>query len=263
MLNGNQLGEDCIFKLKDGFQSNPDALGSFSEDEGDDDEEEEEGDEDASDEDDETDVSHENGEDVSENYGASDDENYTGEEEDADGVNYVTALSQSHTSNANDNSFHSNKSVSFIGEETRPNTVETFFNTPNPTAKMLADIPATEKLEAFRNFLSTFKENDYLTALVFTTLKCAALANESKEALDIAVALYKDAFDYAVSTRQVSRVKNFFLIQLGLLKCESKEFKPAYNLQSCRYALKETISKHNTIADDFKSTFNLFLERFE
>lgn len=57
-------------------------------------------------------------------------------------------------------------------------------------------------------------------------------------------------------------MKNFFLIQLGLLKNEDKAFLPAYDLAACRSAVKHAI-KLNTFSAEVASTFELFLERFQ
>lgn len=59
----------------------------------------------------------------------------------------------------------------------------------------------------------------------------------------------------------MSRVNNFFLIQLGLLKHEDKEFKPTYNLGACRSAMKHAIDT-KTFPDDVSNMFSFFLERF-
>lgn len=263
-LGGNQFGEECCESLQDMMigHTNPNALGSLSDDEydGDDDYNDENDDDDndgqeeevSNDEDDETDV---------EQYTVESDEDEEDDGEEA-GDNYVTALNEKSLNTTIDQFLNSSsKSISFAGEQSRPNTVETFCNTPNPSLQMFNALEETDKIEAFRNYLKELKDDDYLIALVFTTLKCAALSEESNEALDVAIELYKDAFDYAVSTRQVSRVKNFFLIQLGLLKCEDKKFSPSYNMKSCRNALKETMTKH-TFPEDITKTFDLFLERF-
>ena len=97
--------------------------------------------------------------------------------------------------------------------------------------------------------------------MVFAVLKVSAISQQSKDALEVATALYKDCFDFAQSTTQLKRVNNFFLTQLGLLKNEDKAFVPTYDLKACRGAAQHAI-KTNTFPADVASTFNLFLEQF-
>lgn len=40
--------------------------------------------------------------------------------------------------------------------------------------------------------------------LVFSIMKCSAISKESNDALDVAQALYKECYDYAVKTDQVN-----------------------------------------------------------
>jgi hypothetical protein len=47
--------------------------------------------------------------------------------------------------------------------------------------------------------------SDYFVCLVFTILKCSELSEKSTDALNLAEALYKDAFDYAKNNNRVSR----------------------------------------------------------
>lgn len=61
---------------------------------------------------------------------------------------------------------------------------------------------------------------------------------------------------------KVATVNNWFLIQLGLLKSEDKQFKPSYNLTACRSALQHAIDS-KTFSDDVQQTFNLFLSQFK
>lgn len=57
--------------------------------------------------------------------------------------------------------------------------------------------------------------------------------------------------------QQIKSIRNFFLIQLGLLKSEDK-FQPKYNMDSCRLALASAI-KVNSLPEDEKSIFEHFL----
>lgn len=56
-------------------------------------------------------------------------------------------------------------------------------------------------------------------------------------------------------------MNNFFLIQLGLLKHEDKEFRPAYDLTACRSALRHTIDT-KVLPEDVSNMMSFFLERF-
>jgi Ran GTPase-activating protein 1 len=61
-----------------------------------------------------------------------------------------------------------------------------------------------------------------------------------------------------MSILQLKSVRNFFLIQLGLLKTEEKKFKPTFDVKSCRTALESAI-KNNSIPDEEKTIFECFL----
>lgn len=101
-------------------------------------------------------------------------------------------------------SIHDNSSVYFDGEESRPVCVETFCCTPNPSVEMFTAIKDNDKVSAFRNYLSTVAEPDYLMYLAFAVLKLSAISKDCDEALDVSQALFKDCFDYAVTTNQVN-----------------------------------------------------------
>lgn len=88
-------------------------------------------------------------------------------------------------------------------------------------------------------------------------MKFAALSKESNEALDLAKAFFDDCFKYAAEKSQTNRVKNFFLIQTGLLKSEDK-FVPHFDLESSRYAIEESL-KIDSIPQEIKETFKTFL----
>ncbi|XP_055855857.1 ran GTPase-activating protein [Episyrphus balteatus] len=268
-LDTNKFGYDCIDEIKETMAKICPScvVGSFDDDEGDsdvDDEDDEDGDED--DDGEEEEEENEDGDHHNDTTEDADEENdIYGEEYGNDSAavdNYVTAVFNKSNDDTAEGSFLSNTSVTYEGETPRPNTVETFCNTPNPSLKMFESIEDTNKLEAFRDYLKGFKCDNYLIMLTFTALKCAALSKVSQEALDISVALYADSFAYAQEVDQVTRVMNFFLIQLGLLKSEQKEFKPAYNLKGCRYAFRETL-KQKELPIEVKQTFTLFLDRFD
>lgn len=219
-----------------------DALGELDEDDSDNknaddvDENDEEYDDDDDDEDDE--------------YGDSDTQDVGDEEYDGSTVEFnLNDLSQSF---ANDSL--TNESQSFT-------SIESFCDTPKPTAAQFQAIPEPDKVRAFRQYLASLDESDYLIYLAFTILKCAAISNLCPEALVVSDALFKDCFEFARTTSQVSRVKTFFLTQLGLLLNEDKSFKPQYDKVACRTAVRHSI-RQKTFSDDVASVFELFLERF-
>uniref|UniRef100_T1GUW7 Uncharacterized protein n=1 Tax=Megaselia scalaris TaxID=36166 RepID=T1GUW7_MEGSC len=139
-----------------------------------------------------------------------------------------------------------------------PATVDTFFNTPHPSLELFNKLADTNKLDAFKKLLDCYEGEDYLIGLVFLTMKFAALSKESKEALELAKSFFDECFKYATEKSQTNRVKNFFLIQMGLLKSEDKKFVPHFNVESSRFAIEESL-KTETIPQDIKDTFKTFL----
>lgn len=93
-------------------------------------------------------------------------------------------------------------------------------------------------------------------------MKLSSLANSNSEAQTVAIELYKDCFEYARKTNQTARVYRFLLIQLGLLKCEDKTFKPAYDLTACRSTLQQAI-KANVIPNEAADILNCFLNEIK
>lgn len=212
---------------------------------------------------DEDDSDNENADDVDENdeeyddddeeddYGDSDTQDM-GDEEEYEGSTVefnLNDLSQSFANDTTNNESQSNVSI------------ESFFDNQRPTAAMFQAIPDADKVAAFRQYLAELEESDYLVYLAFTILKCAAISNICPEALDVSDALFKDCFEFAGKTSQVSRVKTFFLTQLGLLLNEDKSFKPVYDKVACRAAVQHSIQR-KTFTGDVASMFELFLERF-
>lgn len=196
-------------------------------------------DEDTYDEDDENDE-----------YGDSDTQDVDDEEYDGSTVEFnLNDLSQSFV---NDSLHNNSRSV---------HTIESFCDTPKPTASMFEAIEDTDKVNAFRQFLAGLDESDYLVYLTFTILKCAALSNLCPDALTVSDALFKDCFEYARKTSQLGRVNTFFLTQLGLLLNEDKAFKPVYDKAACRSAVLHSI-RQKTFGVDVASMFEIFLERF-
>lgn len=119
---------------------------------------------------------------------------------------------------------------------------------------------------------------------MFAILKLSALATVSKEASSLSVELYKDCYAHAEKTNQVrniyekmhlirfqfmliywkllslqvTRVNDFFLTQLGLIKSEDKTFKPAYDISSCRFGLQQAIEA-NAFSDSIRAMYSVFL----
>lgn len=69
-------------------------------------------------------------------------------------------------------------------------------------------------------------------------------------------------YDYAKKHDRLQSVRNFFAIQLGLLKSEDKKFRPRYNVHGCRYALK-TVLAQNIIPDDEKNILQFLLQQHQ
>lgn len=198
---------------------------------------------------DENDEEYDDDDDEDDEYGDSDTQDVGDEEYEGSTVEFnLNDLSQS----------FANDSLNLDSQSYSP--VESFCETIKPTAAMFAAIPETDKVKAFRQYLASLDESDYLIYLTFTILKCASLSNLSPEALAVSDALFRDCFEFAAKTSQVSRVKTFFLTQLGLLLNEDKTFKPVYDKTACRSALQHSI-RQKTFSSDVASMFELFLGR--
>lgn len=148
-----------------------------------------------------------------------------------------------------------------VGDELEhpENSAEAFINAQHPSESMFANIADTDKTAAIRDYLKTIPEEHYLAYLVFTILKCAELSEKSSEALAVAEQLFKDVFDFAKQNNRLTAVRNFFLVQLGLLKSEDKSFKPKYNIQGCRHALRTVLQK-GIIPDEEKNIYQFLLD---
>jgi len=107
-----------------------------------------------------------------------------------------------------------------------------------------------------------FTDDNHLLLLIFTTLKCAHLSKTSKPALELAISLYQATFEYAIKTKQETRVLDYYLKQLGLLRSE-EHFKSDYDVKSCRYALREALTKQQFANENIKNTFQLFLDKLD
>lgn len=153
-------------------------------------------------------------------------------------------------------------SICHTGDIDRPNTIETFCNTPCPSEGMFTALPDADKVTAFQAYLKTIDEKEYLTHTAFAILKLSAIGASNEEATKVALALYKECYAHATRTNQVMRVNNFFLTQLGLLKAEDRSFQPVYNLKACRGVIQTAISQQ-ALPTEATSMFNLFLEQFK
>lgn len=136
--------------------------------------------------------------------------------------------------------------------------VAVFCNDKAPTIEKFQQIKIDDKTKAFKEFLSNAPEEDYLTHLVYTILKLASIGEQSSEAQKLTLELFKVTFEYAKEKDRLRSVRNFFLIQLGLLKAEEKNFTPKYNVKSCRSALESAI-KENPLPEEEKSIYEVFL----
>lgn len=58
---------------------------------------------------------------------------------------------------------------------------------------------------------------------------------------------------------QIKSIRNFFLVQLRLLKCEDSKFKPVYDVEACRFSLENAITKKN-IPEEDGNMFKIFLD---
>lgn len=135
--------------------------------------------------------------------------------------------------------------------------IAVFCNEKNPSLEKFQEIKDDDKVKAFKDYLSNAPPEDYLTHLVFTILKLSSL-EQSNDAQKLALELFKETFEYAKENDRMRSVRNFFLIQLGLLKAEEKNFKPKYNIKSCRSALESAI-KENQLPEEEKSIYEVFL----
>uniref|UniRef100_A0A182JSD5 Uncharacterized protein n=1 Tax=Anopheles christyi TaxID=43041 RepID=A0A182JSD5_9DIPT len=262
VLNENQFGDECCKQLKelmhnyerDGVmelkEDAGDKEGEEEEEEDDDEgeEEEEEDDEDEEDDDDETADENEDVDETGEGY----DE---GEEEDEE----EALLTRMKLHSTKTNGDHDASTVSIDLDTTLPNTVDSFIRQHYPSETMFQSLPDQDKVAAFRDYLKAIPQEDYLVHTAFTILKCSDLCESQPEALDVALALYKDAFEFARTNKRLKSLRNFILIQLGLLKSEDRSFRPNYSVQQCQRALRDAI-KQNLIPEEETNIFKTFLD---
>jgi len=250
-LNGNMFGSEGREQISETL-TRIDKVNSLLELVDDESDDEEDGDEDGS--------GGEDTEDYDEDEEGEEEEE-TVEEEEEDEIEYVggSVAIDSSFKNTLDNS--ADLSHISVGDDLDhpANTAEAFINAQHPSETMFTNIAETDKASAIRQYLKTIPDEHYLAYLVFTILKCAELSEKSTEALMVAEELFKDVFEYAQKSNRLQSVRNFFLVQLGLLKSEDKSFKPKYNISGCRHALRSVLQK-NIIPDDEKNIYQFLLD---
>ncbi|KAH8413027.1 hypothetical protein KR009_007450 [Drosophila setifemur] len=265
-IDGNCFGHDGCEQVIEEMSKLPNAaaLQPFEEDTSEDDEdgsgEEEDGDDqdEYDDEDAEEYDEHEHANDTTEE--ADEDEEEYAEQTAYDTCNAYTTKTFNETINSQigDSTFGvANKTTS------QTCTPEEFCLSQKPCSQHQFDsLDADNKLQALQGIINQFTDDNHLLLLVFTTLKCAHLSQSSKPALELAVSLFQATFEYALKTKQETRVLNYVLKQLGLLRCE-EPFKSDYDVKNCRFALREALNKPQFANDNIKNTFKVFLERID
>uniref|UniRef100_A0A182PCP0 Uncharacterized protein n=1 Tax=Anopheles epiroticus TaxID=199890 RepID=A0A182PCP0_9DIPT len=265
VLNGNHFGDECCDQLKELMQNyERDGVMELEEDAGDVEDEEEDEEEDDGEEEEEEDDEDEDGSDEEEDEDEEVDETVEGydegeEEEDAEEALLTRMKQHSMKTNGDGNNGHDVSTVSIDLDTTLPNTVDSFIRQHFPSETMFQSLPDKDKVAAFREYLNAIPKEDYLVHTAFTILKCSDLCESQPEALDVALALYKDAFAFAKTNKRLKSLRNFILIQLGLLKSEDHSFRPNYNVQMCRRALRDAI-KQNLIPEEESNMFKTFLD---
>ncbi|XP_035907173.1 ran GTPase-activating protein [Anopheles stephensi] len=264
VLNGNQFGEECCEQLTELMQDyERKGVLELDEDAGDVEEEEEEEDEDEEDEEDEEEEEEGSDEEDEETVDQEDDEEDTDEREEDDAEEaLLSRLKQRNqqTNGAGNDTALDATTVSIDLDATLPNTVDSFIRQHYPSETMFQSLPDTDKVAAFRDYLNAIPKDDYLVHTAFTIVKCSELCDSQPEALDVALALYKDAFEFAQANKRLKSLRDFILIQLGLLKPEDRSFRLNYNVQTCQRALRAAIEK-KLIPKEETEIFETFLNR--
>lgn len=295
VLNGNQFGQDCreqIWEKLDimGRLHGLDALDDDDSDNEADDESEYDDEDDGNDDEDDEDDDDEDEEEEDDAYGESETDE-AGDDRQYDISAYATAAAAASASgrthdqtvnysfdlNSTSGGF-GNNTTAFLGGSTNTSAifngtldnsvttgdtpVETFCLTAHPNAALFTEITETDKVLAFRQYLAGIQPaSDYLLNAVFAVLKCSAISKLCPAALAVSTALYDDCFAHAHRTGQVARVQTFFLTQLGLVRMEDRQWRPAYDVGACRAAVRHAIVA-GVLGGDVASAFELFLERF-
>ncbi|XP_062548834.1 ran GTPase-activating protein-like [Armigeres subalbatus] len=253
-LDGNHFGFECREQLREILvqYDRIDAFGTLDEDDSECEEEEDEDDEDIDEEEDEEDQNEE----CEETEG---DESEVGESDQTEPEEFQQSPKETDEPVIRNLLVENNNASTIDLDQSLPNTVEAYCQTHYPSETMFNSLEETNKAEAFKEYLKSLPDEDYLVYLAFTILKLSEISEKSKEALEVSESLFADAYEYAKSNNRLKSLRDFLLIQLGLLKCEDRTFKPAYNTQGCRHALKNAIKK-NIVPEEEQSFFNVFLE---
>ncbi|XP_037708112.1 ran GTPase-activating protein isoform X1 [Drosophila subpulchrella] len=259
-LDGNCFGEEGAEQIINEMNQLPTAaaLQPFEENNSEEEEsgeEEEEGDYDEDEDYDE----HEHANDTTEEADEDDEEYNTQAEETA----YVTTNAYT-TKLFNDTNLNASDTFAVTGKTIiQKCTPEEFCLSQTPCSQEQFDsLDQDNKFEALQSIVNQFTGDNHLLLLVFTTLKCAHLSQSSKAALDLAVSLYQATFDYAIKTKQETRVLNYVLMQLRLLRCE-EPFKSDYDVKGCRFALREALKQPKFANDNIKNSFKNFLDKVD
>ncbi|KAH8244799.1 hypothetical protein KR032_000474 [Drosophila birchii] len=269
-IDGNCFGQEGCEQIKAEMAKleNAAALQPFVEDASEDEDGEDESDDEDNGDDDQEDEEYdeEEGEDYDEHEHANDTTEEADEEDEeyanaAEETAYVTTnpyatkfFNETTNSAASDTFSVANKTINSNF------TAEKFCLSQKPCSQEQFDsLDSDNKLQDLQGILNQFNDDNHLLLLVFTTLKCAHLSQSSKAALELAVSLYQLTFDYAIKTKQETRVTNYVLKQLCLLRCE-EPFKSDYNIKSCRFALSEALRSPKFANDNIKNTFKMYLD---
>ncbi|KAK9880645.1 hypothetical protein WA026_011884 [Henosepilachna vigintioctopunctata] len=105
--------------------------------------------------------------------------------------------------------------------------------------------------------------NEYIQIL----MKVSALYGSKKEmirnfALDVTESLYKNLFTWAALKNNASYVFNVIFVNLGLIKCEDKKFKPSWDCKACQNALK-ALKNNDGVPQTIKNILDVFFAHTE
>lgn len=144
-----QFGSECRDQILESMMQfeKSDALGPLDEDDSDAEDEE------VDDEHDESVDEETEGEESDGEYGASNDEGDESYYSSRNATNVSETFQTPTLNNFSLNNLNDSNSVAFVGEESRPNTVETFCNTTVPTVAMFNALEENDKVLAFKTFL--------------------------------------------------------------------------------------------------------------